>query len=203
LAGNIVFKNDRNRTCPNLRVFVQYRAAVAKSAALRGDLFLRSVGPRSSARTSRAEAMILEDKYQLVVVGSGFCGATIAYKVATELGLSVLVIERRSHIGGNAHSRLDDETGIECHEYGSHLFHTSNESVWRFINQFSSFNNYRHRVFTKHRGKTYTMPINLMTINQYFGRDFNPHSARVFIERQVAAAGIAAPRNLEDRSRAV
>ncbi len=94
----------------------------------------------------------------------------IAYEVASELALPVLVIERRSHIGGNAYSKIDSETGIEYHEYGSHLFHTSSETVWKFITQFSSFNNYRHRVFSKHRGKTYTIPINLMTINQFFGR---------------------------------
>ena len=77
----------------------------------------------------------------------------IAYEVASELALPVLVIERRSHIGGNAYSKIDSETGIEYHEYGSHLFHTSSETVWKFITEFSSFNNYRHRVFSKTEGK--------------------------------------------------
>ena len=79
----------------------------------------------------------LNNEYRLVIVGAGFCGATIAYKVASELGLPVLVLERRRHIGGNAFSKVDGETGIEYHQYGSHLFHTSNEAVWKFINRFS------------------------------------------------------------------
>jgi UDP-galactopyranose mutase len=137
---------------------------------------------------------------RLIVVGSGFCGATIAHKVATELALPVLVLERRNHIGGNSFSRVDSETGIEYHEYGSHLFHTSNETVWKFITQFSSFNNYRHRVFSKHKGKTYTIPINLMTINQFFGLDLDPAGARKFIAQQAAAEKTGAPENFEGKA---
>jgi UDP-galactopyranose mutase len=143
---------------------------------------------------------VFGNEHRLVVVGSGFCGATIAYKVASELALPVLVVERRGHTGGNAHSKLDDETGVEYHQYGSHIFHTSNEVVWKFITQFSSFNNYRHRMFSRHKGKTYTVPINLMTINQFFGQDLNPARARAFIQQQVAAESIAAPRNFEEKA---
>jgi UDP-galactopyranose mutase len=143
---------------------------------------------------------ILGNKHRLVIAGAGFTGATIAYKVANDLALPVLVIDRRSHIGGNAYSHKDDETGIECHKYGSHLFHTSNEMVWKFITQFSAFNNYRHRVFSRHRGKTYTMPINLMTINWFFGRNLDPAEARSFIEQQAAAENISAPRNFEEKA---
>ena len=70
---------------------------------------------------------IFGNEHRLVIVGAGFCGATIAYKVASELDLPVLVLDRRGHVGGNSHSKFDDETGIEYHQYGSHLFHTSNE----------------------------------------------------------------------------
>ena len=73
------------------------------------------------------------DEVQLVVVGSGFFGLTIAERCATELGLNVLVLERRSHIGGNAYSEFDEETGIEVHVYGTHLFHTSNKKVWDYV----------------------------------------------------------------------
>jgi UDP-galactopyranose mutase len=139
-------------------------------------------------------------QYRLIIVGSGFFGATIAHKVASELAQPVLVIERRNHIGGNAFSEIDAATGIEFHRYGSHLFHTSNEEVWKFINGFSRFTNYRHRVFTRHRGKTYTMPINLMTINQFFGIDVDPAQARRFIERQAASEAIEAPQNLEEKA---
>src|SRR5579859_3723008 len=105
---------------------------------------------------------MLSGNFRLVVVGSGFFGATIAHKVATELGLPVLVLERRRHVGGNAYSEIDKETGVEFHCYGSHLFHTSNEEVWKYINRFTGFNNYRHRVFTRHAARVFTMPINLM-----------------------------------------
>ena len=138
--------------------------------------------------------------YPLVVVGSGFFGATIAHKVANELDLPVLVIERRKHIGGNSHSKVDQETGIEYHPYGSHLFHTSNEQVWQFVSAFTSFNNYRHRVFTRYRGQTYTMPINLMTINRFFNVDLTPETGRAFIARQAAAETCDPPRNLEEKA---
>jgi UDP-galactopyranose mutase len=84
----------------------------------------------------------------LVIVGSGFFGLTIAERCANELGLKVLVLERRYHLGGNAYSEPDPETGIEVHKYGAHLFHTSNERVWEYVNRFTEFTGYQHRVFT-------------------------------------------------------
>src|ERR1700740_2959728 len=138
--------------------------------------------------------------YKLVVVGSGFFGATIARRVAFDLNLPVLVLERRGHIGGNAYSDVDGETGGEIHRYGSHLFHTSNEEVWDFLRQFTGFNNYRHRVFTRHASRVYTMPINLMTINNFFGLDLTPAQARELVKNQAAAEGILRPRNLEEKA---
>src|SRR3954452_23522232 len=101
------------------------------------------------------------DAYDLVVVGSGFYGLTVAERVASQLDRRVLVLERRNHIGGNAFSAPEPETGIEVHVYGAHLFHTSNERVWRYANQFTQFTNYQHRVFTIYRNRTYSLPINL------------------------------------------
>jgi UDP-galactopyranose mutase len=123
---------------------------------------------RSTTCTPRtAEALAAAD---LVVVGSGMFGLTIAERVARDLGRRVVVLERRSHLGGNAYSEPDSETGIEVHRYGAHLFHTSNERVWRYVNRFTDFTSYRHRVFTVHRGKVYPMPINLATICAFVGR---------------------------------
>jgi UDP-galactopyranose mutase len=139
-------------------------------------------------------------EFSLTVVGSGFFGATIAHKVAHELDLPVLVVERRKHVGGNSWSRVDPETGIEYHPYGSHLFHTSNPEVWKFVTRFSAFNNYRHRVFARYRGATYTIPINLMTINRFFGLDLTPEAARALIAQQAAAEHIGEPRSLEERA---
>ncbi len=97
----------------------------------------------------------------LVVVGSGFFGLTIAERCAEELGLKVLVIERRYHLGGNAYSEIDEETGIEVHKYGTHLFHTSNKRVWDYVRRFTDFTNYQHRVFAKYQGQVYSFPKNL------------------------------------------
>jgi UDP-galactopyranose mutase len=143
---------------------------------------------------------LLGTDYKLLIVGSGFFGATIARKVADDLNLPVLVLERRDHVGGNAYSEVDDETGVEIHRYGSHLFHTSNDEVWDFLHQFTGFNNYRHRVFTRHGSRVYTMPINLMTINNFFGLNLTPTRAREFVQEQAAAEGISQPRNLEEKA---
>jgi UDP-galactopyranose mutase len=136
----------------------------------------------------------------LVVVGSGFFGLTIARQAADELGLKVLVLEKRSHIGGNAYSELDPETGIEVHKYGSHLFHTSNERVWEYVNRFTSFNNYQHKVWAKHHGELYPMPINLDTINKFFGKSFNSDQAKDFIRGQVNSDDESSASNLEERA---
>ena len=84
----------------------------------------------------------------LVVAGSGLFGLTVAERVAAGLGRRVLVLERRDHLGGNAYSEPDPETGIEVHRYGTHVFHTGNEAVWAYVNRFTAFTGYRHRVFS-------------------------------------------------------
>jgi UDP-galactopyranose mutase len=136
----------------------------------------------------------------LVVVGSGFYGLTIARQAANELGLKVLVLEKRNHIGGNAYSEFDPETGIEVHKYGSHLFHTSNERVWEYVNRFTAFNSYRHKVWAKHQNHLYPMPINLDTINQFFGKSFSSDQAQDFIQGQTDADYAANAASLEARA---
>jgi len=120
----------------------------------------------------------------LVVVGSGLFGLTIAEQAATELGLKVVLLDRRSHIGGNAYSENEEQTGIEVHRYGAHLFHTSNERVWEYVNRFTGFTNYVHRVYTRHNGIVYPMPINLGTINQFFNAAYSPAEAKALIAEQ-------------------
>ena len=136
----------------------------------------------------------------LVVVGSGFFGLTIARQAADELGLRVLVIDKRAHIGGNAYSEFDPVTGIEIHKYGSHLFHTSNERVWEYVNRFTKFNNYQHKVWAKHQGQLYQMPINLDTINQFFGSNFSSEEAKTFIQGQLSEDEATKASNLEERA---
>ncbi|MFL2848459.1 MAG: NAD(P)-binding protein [Coraliomargaritaceae bacterium] len=105
----------------------------------------------------------------IVIFGSGFFGSTIA-RVLAQFGLKVLILERRNHIGGNAWSEQYAETGIDVDKYGSHIFHTDNEKVWKFINQFTEFNEYRHSVWTTYEDQVYSMPINLNTINSFYNR---------------------------------
>jgi UDP-galactopyranose mutase len=136
----------------------------------------------------------------LVVVGSGLFGLTIAERCANDLGLQVLVLDRRHHIGGNAYSAPDPETGIEVHQYGAHLFHTSNKRVWDYVNRFTTFTGYEHRVFTKYRGQVYTFPMNLALINQFFGRSFTPDEARALVAEQAAEIETADAQNLEEKA---
>jgi UDP-galactopyranose mutase len=135
-----------------------------------------------------------------VVVGAGFFGATIAERIASQLLVPVAVLDRRDHIGGNAYSEFDPETGIEIHRYGSHIFHTSSEEVWQYLRQFTAFNEYRHRVLAVHRGRMFTMPINLMTVCNFYDRALTPDEARDLISAEVKASGISQPANLEEKS---
>ncbi|MEO6610203.1 MAG: UDP-galactopyranose mutase [Aestuariivirga sp.] len=138
--------------------------------------------------------------YDLVVVGAGFYGATIAERVCANGNLKVLLIDKRTHVGGNAHSSFDPETGIEIHNYGPHLFHTSNQKVWDYLNRFTKFTNYQHRAFASYRGQVYPMPVNLGTICQFFGKQFTPDEARQLIAEQSGELNGKAPRNLEEKA---
>lgn len=135
----------------------------------------------------------------LVVVGSGFFGLTVAERIAEEYGRKVLVIDRRPHIGGNAYSEAEKITGIEVHRYGAHLFHTSNERVWAYVNRFTAFTNYVHRVYTTHQGEVFPMPINLGTVNQFFRSAHGPEAARALIKEQAAELGGKTPENLDEQ----
>ncbi|MFN8047861.1 MAG: UDP-galactopyranose mutase [Ancrocorticia sp.] len=124
--------------------------------------------------------------FDLIVVGSGFFGLTVAQQCAEWWGLRVAVVERRSHIGGNAYSEIDPDTGIEIHRYGAHLFHTSNKRVWDYVNRFTDFTGYVHRVWTTVDGVVYPMPVNLGTINQFFSAAYSPDEARALIAEQAS-----------------
>ena len=135
----------------------------------------------------------------LVVVGSGFFGLTVAERVANELGKRVLVLERRHHLGGNAYSEPEEQTGIEVHRYGAHLFHTSNERVWEYVNRFSAFTGYQHRVYSIYQGEVYPLPINLGTVNQFFRKALSPDEARALIAEQADEIDSGEAQNLEEK----
>jgi len=145
----------------------------------------------------RPEALSSTD---LIVVGTGLFGLTVAERVAEQLGRRVVMLERRAHIGGNAYSEFEPLTGIEVHRYGAHLFHTSNERVWRYVNQFTSFTGYRHFVQTVSGGRVFPMPITLATISSFFGRQLSPTEARELIREQAAEMDGRPPANLEEKA---
>lgn len=134
----------------------------------------------------------------VLVVGSGLFGLTAAERLA-ERGLSVCIIDRRDHLGGNAYSEFDPETSIEIHKYGAHLFHTSNRAVWEYVNRFTGFTDYQHRVFANHRGEVFPLPISLATINQFFRKALSPQQARDLVAEQAAEVS-GTPLHLEDKA---
>ncbi len=144
--------------------------------------------------------MTLSESCDVLVVGAGLWGCVVARELA-EAGNRVLVLEARSLPGGNARSQIDEQTGIECHCYGAHIFHTSDEKVWKYINRFASFTDYRHRVLTQHAGKVYFMPLGLALINAFYGKNLRPDEVPGFIAGEVAKAGLTGePRNLEEQA---
>ena len=135
----------------------------------------------------------------VLVVGSGFFGLTVAEHLANDPGVKVTVIDRRNHIGGNAYSEFEPETGIEIHRYGAHLFHTSNERVWEYVNRFTSFTDYQHRVYTNHGGEVFPMPINLGTINQFARAAMSPTEALAWVTEHAAEIS-GEPADLEEKA---
>lgn len=139
-------------------------------------------------------------EFDLIVVGSGLFGLTIAERAASQLNKKVLIVERRSHMGGNAYSEAEPETGIEIHKYGAHLFHTSNKRVWEYVNQFTDFTGYQHRVFAMHKGTAYQFPMGLGLINQFFGKYYSPDEARALIAEQASEIDSDKAANLEEKA---
>lgn len=135
----------------------------------------------------------------LVIVGAGLFGLTIAQQASEKLNAKVQIIDIRDHIGGNAYSYFDKETGIEIHKYGAHLFHTSNKRVWDYVNRFTSFTDYVHRVYTTHNNEVFPLPINLGTINQFFRAAYTPAQAKELIEQQAGEYSDVEPQNLNDQ----
>jgi UDP-galactopyranose mutase len=125
------------------------------------------------------------ENFDVVIVGSGFFGATIAERITTNTSKKVVVIDSRPHLGGNSYSTIHEETQIEYHKYGSHIFHTNNKKVWDYCSKFTKFNDYRHTVLTIHNEKVFSLPINLSTINQFYQSNLSPSEAKLKIKSQM------------------
>jgi UDP-galactopyranose mutase len=138
---------------------------------------------------------------QVVIAGAGLTGATLARRLA-EAGHRVTVHDQRDHLAGNCHTSLDAATGVMVHRYGPHIFHTADAGVRGFLERFTRFIPYRHRVVTRAGGRIFSMPINLLTINAFFGTAMGPEEARAHIAAQAVALPHP-PRNFEEQALAL
>ncbi|KRM21030.1 UDP-galactopyranose mutase [Latilactobacillus graminis] len=131
-----------------------------------------------------------------LVVGSGLFGSTFAYEVAKR-GNRVKVIEKRDHIAGNIYTKEVD--GIQVHQYGAHIFHTSNKEIWEYINQFAEFNRYTNSPVANYKGEIYNLPFNMNTFNKLWGV-VTPAEAQAKIDEQRQVLGDKKPENLEEQA---
>ncbi len=143
--------------------------------------------------TERAASMA---KYDYLIVGAGLTSAVFAHEAA-KLGKTCLVIDRRDHIAGNVYTK--EVEGINVHVYGAHIFHTSLEPVWRYVNQFAEFNNYVNSPVAVYKDELYNMPFNMNTFSKMWGVR-TPAEAKAKIEEQKAAEAIDEPQNLEEQA---
>lgn len=135
-------------------------------------------------------------KYDYLIVGAGLFGAVFA-RQATDAGKKCLVIDRRDHIAGNAHT--ENMFGIMVHKYGPHIFHTSNEAVWNYVNRFTQFNRFINAPIANYNGEIYNLPINMNTFASIWGTA-SPDEARRAVENEILQAGITEPHNLEEKA---
>ncbi len=135
-------------------------------------------------------------KYDYLIVGAGLFGSIFAYE-ANKAGKRVLVIDRRKHIGGNIYTKEMD--GIQVHEYGAHIFHTSDKEVWDYVQQFAEFNRYTNSPVARYGDELYNLPFNMNTFSKMWGAK-TPKEAKEIIDRQIQEAGITEPKNLEEQA---
>ena len=136
------------------------------------------------------------EKYDVLIVGAGLYGATIAERMR-EKGKSVLVLEKRPHIGGNVYT--EEIEGIQVHKYGAHIFHTNDQAVWDYVNRFAEFNRYTNAPLANYHGELYSLPFNMYTFHQMWGV-VTPKEAEEKIKEQREEAGISTPKNLEEQA---
>jgi len=138
----------------------------------------RATAVRTTPAPTRAATGERRDHYDALVVGAGFAGAVLAERLAADAGLTVLVVDRRPHIGGNAYDHLD-EAGVLIHEYGPHIFHTNSADVFAYLSRFTRWRPYEHRVLAEVGDKLVPMPINRTTLNALYNLDLQTDEAAV------------------------
>ena len=135
---------------------------------------------------------------KFLIVGAGFSGAVIARELAEEKH-QVVIIDQRSHVAGNCFTQRDEKTQVMEHVYGPHIFHTSDEEVWSYVNKHGEFKSYINRVKTTYQNQVYSLPINLHTINQFYKKAFNPTQAKEWIH-SISDLTIEEPQNFKEQA---
>jgi UDP-galactopyranose mutase len=138
-------------------------------------------------------------KKKYLIIGTGFSGTVLANQLCKNIDCTIDMWDERDHIGGNCHTQRDEQTGIMIHEYGPHIFNTDKKEIWDFVNSFVEFKPYVHRVKAMSDGKVYSLPVNLHTINQLFGKSFTPAEAKEFLAT-LADKTIDNPQNFEEQA---
>jgi len=136
---------------------------------------------------------------KFLIIGSGFSGAVLAHELTKNLDCQIDIWEERNHIAGNCHTSRDEETGIMVHRYGPHIFNTDKKEIWDYVNSFCEFTNYVHRVKGVYNGNVYSLPVNLLTLNQFFNRAFTPKTSKCFLE-SLSDRSIKDPQNFEEQA---
>ena len=134
--------------------------------------------------------------YDYLIVGAGLFGSVFAHE-AKKAGKKVLVIDKREHIGGNIYTK--EVEGIQVHQYGAHIFHTSNQEVWDYVQQFAEFNRYTNSPVARYKDELYNLPFNMNTFSKMWNVK-TPQEAKAEIDRQIKEAGITEPKNLEEQA---
>jgi UDP-galactopyranose mutase len=141
----------------------------------------------------------MSQKNRILIVGAGFSGAVLARQLAEVADMTVLLIDSRDHLAGNCHTERDPETDVLVHRYGAHIFHTNRDDVWKYVQRFSEFRPFFHRVKASIPRGVFGLPITLGTINQFFGRRFSPEEARAFVTG-LGDKSITEPCNFEEQA---
>ncbi len=159
----------------------------------------RSLLPLTPAVSAATVSPLDTRPHAYLVVGAGFSGAVLARELVERLDCGVVVLDERPHIAGNCHTQRDAISGVMLHCYGPHIFHTNREEVWNYVNRFDRFQPFINRIKAVTDRGVFSLPINLHTINQFFGKQFTPEQARAFLE-SLGDKSIGEPQNFEEQA---
>ncbi|MCO6497390.1 MAG: UDP-galactopyranose mutase [Chitinophagaceae bacterium] len=137
--------------------------------------------------------------YRFLIVGAGFSGSVLARELVSLMDCHIDIWDERAHLAGNCYTSEDEETGIMVHQYGPHIFNTDKKEIWDYFNKYSPLRPYVHHVQAMHKGKLYTLPVNLNTLQQFFGKKLSPEEAKNLLEAQ-RDKSITHPDNFEEQA---